>query len=384
MIRMTDKPPINIALVATIADFGGAEKVILNIIDLHNQENFRIHLVVFWRSGLKDSRFLNELNSRDVETTIIFTDRSRIKYLNPILNLLQFFFLIRRNNTDLIHSNGYRANFLSLLPILIRRIPAIATCHGYVDNGRTLWLYNRLDRFFLRFMRRIIVVSNDLKNTLLKAGILEDKIVLIPNTPRRTLDSQKKTDRSLRSRHGISENDTVLGFVGRLSPEKGIHILLKALSLLNARGLNIKTIIIGDGPELEKLRRISREYGISGRVIFTGFLQSPETFMNQIDIFVLPSLTEGTPMALLEAMSQGLPVVASSVGQIPEIIRNGQNGLTVRPGFPEDLAEALEKVIENPDLRHRFSRESLATVQSQFSQSRWIDSVENTYRSALY
>jgi glycosyltransferase involved in cell wall biosynthesis len=182
---------------------------------------------------------------------------------------------------------------------------------------------------------------------------------------------------------GIGGGDIVLGFCGRLSPEKGVTGLLEAAATLREEGFPIKVMIIGDGPERSVVENVTNAMGLKETVIMAGFREDARELMALFDVFVLPSLTEGTPMALLEAMSIGLPVVASAVGEIPALIRSGENGILISPGEADQIVYAVRSIMENSEFRDNLSTAALETIRSRFGLEKWVQKMENYYLEVI-
>lgn len=166
-----------------------------------------------------------------------------------------------------------------------------------------------------------------------------------------------------------------IAYVGRLSPEKGVHVLLEALGTV--QGVNLT--IIGDGPERSRLEATAEELGLATRVRFVGSRPWGTDLLDTIrqhNALVLPSLTEGLPLVLIEAMSQGVPVIASAVGGIPELVRHGINGLLFSAGDVSQLAEAITTLTSNPDLRFRLAEEGLRSAELCTCELQWGKTVE--------
>src|SRR5262249_7680260 len=181
-----------------------------------------------------------------------------------------------------------------------------------------------------RHFNRVIAVSEQMKRDLVQRGVNERKIRVITNA----LQDESGSDRTkvrgeTRLRLGISEQEVVFGFVGRLSEEKGLAYLLQALKHWTSAAIRWRLVIVGNGPDRAELERAVRSLELGERVIFAGFQTDTAPWYAAMDAFVLPSLTEGTPMVLLEAMASGIPIIASSVGGVPAMISSGKHGLLV-------------------------------------------------------
>ncbi|MEW6251303.1 MAG: glycosyltransferase family 4 protein, partial [Planctomycetota bacterium] len=159
--------------------------------------------------------------------------------------------------------------------------------------------------------------------------------------------------------------------VGRLSAEKGHQVLFQALSALRARGVDLDCTLVGDGPQRAALMAESTALGLSDRVRFAGGLELDQVLEHygQADVLVLSSLSEGVPVVLMEAMALGCPVVATSVGGVPELVRNRETGLLVPPGNPRELADALQWVLDHPDDAQQVAAEAARRVRKEFALS---------------
>jgi glycosyltransferase involved in cell wall biosynthesis len=148
---------------------------------------------------------------------------------------------------------------------------------------------------------------------------------------------------------------------------------------LGKSGIPIKTLIVGDGPQKRDLETFMKESGVENRVIFTGFQDHVEDWYPVMDVFVLPSLTEGTPMALLEAMTHGLPIVATAVGGVPKVIESGKNGMLISSGKTKEIRETIYALYENAALRDLLSRGGKRTVSLEHNITDWIKRIEREY-----
>jgi glycosyltransferase involved in cell wall biosynthesis len=149
--------------------------------------------------------------------------------------------------------------------------------------------------------------------------------------------------------------------------------------MLFQRDISIKVLIIGDGPAKKESELIVQQKGWENKVFFAGFQTDVKAWIPAMDIFVLPSLTEGTPMALLEAMACRIPIVASSVGGVPQIIESGKDGILVTPGEPEDLAAGVLELYKNNALREQFVETAYKKVRSNFDIRQWTKTIESQY-----
>jgi glycosyltransferase involved in cell wall biosynthesis len=168
-----------------------------------------------------------------------------------------------------------------------------------------------------------------------------------------------------------------------LSEEKGVHHLLDAVTLRAPAAEPWRLLIVGDGPRREELEAIASRSQVANRITFAGFQGDAGPWLSAMDAFVLPSLTEGTPMALLEAMAHRKPVIASAVGGVPAIIVDRISGMLVPPADPKALSDALREVSTNEALRQMFSRTAHETVSTRYDVGTWAAKMRATYEKAL-
>jgi glycosyltransferase involved in cell wall biosynthesis len=191
--------------------------------------------------------------------------------------------------------------------------------------------------------------------------------------------------RALRERLGIVENEAVILSVGRLSKEKAHADLIKAFKQLCTTNpdLNCKLVIVGDGPERERLESASAQSGLSQRIIFAGQVPDVRPSYAMSDVFVLPSLTEGSPNVLLEAMAAQVPIVATAVGGVPEIVENEDAALLVPADDPAALAAAIARLLDDAELGRRLTRSAAETVSKNHSPEEYVRSLITIYDEVM-
>ena len=307
-----------IAYILTPIDFGGAERVNLNFLKNVDRNRFQIAPIILIRPWEEDNFFIQELkkiNYPIYKVPVAIRPRIEGKDYFRVIRCYRIIHSILKNNSfDLVHTHGYFADIIGIPVAKKLGIPNISTYHGFITDGRKLGIYNILNHLVLKLSNNIIAVSEEIRNILIKKGIKRKKIKVILNavpinSNNKILAQYRKEKRKFLN---VNEKEFVIGYIGRLSEEKGIKYLLEAISILNL-DIPVKALIIGEGPQRKDLEDLVKERGIEEKVIFTGFQKDTENWLSVLDVFVLPSLTEGTPMALLEAMAFGGLVVASQV-----------------------------------------------------------------------
>jgi len=254
---------------------------------------------------------------------------------------------------DLIWTNSVKSHFLVRCAGLVRTTPWVAYHHGYTTTDTKMLLYNQLDRWSLPAADCVLTVCRPFARQLAKRGVGREKIRVQGMPTRRFEPTSGELVTSLRRRLGLSEETTVLLAVGRLSREKGQADLLHAFrKLCNTHSGPLRLIVVGEGPERPRLHQLARDLRLVDRVHLEGQQDEVRPYYGLADIFVLPSHSEGTPNVILEAMAAGLPVVATSVGGVPEMTSGGA-ALLINKGDTEGLAQALRDLLRDRHLRTR-------------------------------
>jgi glycosyltransferase involved in cell wall biosynthesis len=375
--------PIRVALLSTVVDFGGIEGVLLNMLQ-HMDQGVEFVPVLYTRSDLRETSFLDRVRGLGVRHHTFYMDRSRLKYLNPVRNIAETIALFRRERFDLIHSHGYRANLIGLVVARWFGLPVVSTCHGFISNDRRLRAYNRLDVSLLRRFTRVIAVSSTMRDQLVEQGLDAERVRVVANAVAAASSADAACRRrQTRERLGIGDEEFVFGYLGRLSEEKGVVHLLRAAAAMPPGGRPWRVVVVGDGPNRPALEEAVRELGVEKHVIFAGFQSDTSAWYPAFDAFVLPSLTEGTPVALLEAMVHRLPVVATRVGGVPAVIKDRQNGLLVAPADPGALAGAMRAFAEDSSLGRTLGTAAHDWVQERHDIRSWVRDTRDVYAACL-
>ena len=370
------------AYILTPVSFGGAEKVSLNFLRTVDRGRFDITPILLIRPWEDETYFTKELHKigYTFEAMPVSVDTAYDPVRVPRVTYM-ILCCLKKNGFQLVHTNGYFADICGQPVARLLGIAGIATCHGFISADWKLRFYNRLDKFALRLCRHVIAVSEKIKEELVKSGIRRSRISVIPNgvslVP--VEENAALRRRKLRALLDIGSEEHVIGYLGRLSAEKGLIYLIEAVSQLFIATIRLKLIIVGDGPERAKLERKVKGAGLESKVVFAGFQTETEEWYRVFDSFVLPSLTEGTPLALLEAMAAGLPVVASAVGGVPKVVSDGINGLLSPPGDAVALGDKIRVLIENPQLSRMLGNTGAQSVRAEYGIDRWCQAIEDCY-----
>src|SRR5215471_4376100 len=266
---------------------------------------------------------------------------------------------VRRIRPDVIQTHSVKSHFLVRLSGLPQQYRWVAFHHGYTATDAKNRILNRLDRWSLRTADRIVTVSQAYARQLEAIGIPGTRIHIVPNA----IDLDSFSDvtahqaRHLRKQLGVGLDERMVLAVGRLSVEKGHIHLVKAFADLCSKHpeYEARLVIVGDGPEGPRLRRAADSLGLGERLILTGHLEDPRSCYVAADTLLLPSLVEGSPNVVLEAMAAGVPVIATRVGGVPEMITDGVNGLLVEAKDVRSISSAMHRVLSDADLSRKLS-----------------------------
>jgi glycosyltransferase involved in cell wall biosynthesis len=298
--------------------------------------------------------------------------------------------LIRQEQPHIVDTHTAKAGLLGRLAALLAGVPIVVhTYHGHVLHG----YYGPLTDWFLRSMERtlafitdqIITVSEQVKRELVSYAVAPpSKIAVIPLG----FDLQPFLacqDHRGQFRHelGIPDGARLVAIVGRLYPIKNHRLFLDAAACVAIQEPSTRFVIVGDGVLRPAMQQHAHELGIADRVIFTGWRRDLPRVYADTDILVVSSNNEGTPVAAIEAMAAGRPVVATRVGGLPDLIAEGETGLLIPPKDPHGLATAILCLLQDPETAWRMGQAGQAKVRERFSLQRLLTDMEQCYHQLL-
>lgn len=276
---------------------------------------------------------------------------------------------------DIVHTHGLRADTLHAPVARELGIPGVATVHGITAAGWKSWLHHQLEWHELRRAEAVVAVSRPLVEALSARGVRREHIALIPNAYQAQDPPHDRDD--ARALLGIPRDAFVVGWAGRLSREKGADVLIDALAEL--ADLPVWVSFVGDGPEREALAEQTRARRVSERVRWHGMIPNAGRLMCAFDVFALSSRSEGTPIALFEAMAAGVPIVATSVGGVPDVV--SEREASVVPALdPGAFADAVRLVYGAPAAAAARASAAAQRLQTDFAVEPWIERYADLYR----
>jgi len=354
--------------VLTDTNIGGAGRYIFNLLSAWDYGRFEV--MAACPAGGELERQLRQRGVRVL--TISGGERSlEFQHIGEIRKI------ISRENVDVVHTH---ASFAGRIAGRLSGCKVVLTRHG-LGNGKKDVIHRTATAILSEiFTDSIIAISRAVKISLMEAGVPADMIKIIYNgidlSGFNSIEPRLKKDFRL-------AGSPIIGIVARLVPEKGYVYALKAQAIVLKEFPEAQMVIVGDGPLRNKLEDMARELGIAGNVVFLGYQDHVESLIAGFDAFVLPSISEGMGLSLLEAMALGKPVVATEVGGIPEVVKKGVNGLLVPPEDEGSLAKAITNILSSRQMAFSLGQAARSTVFEKFSARTMAEKTMEIYDKIL-
>lgn len=288
----------------------------------------------------------------------------------------------KKHKIGLIHAHQCTPWFYAALSRVLYPSPRLLfEEHGRHYPERYSWKKNIINRWFIqKLTTKIVAVSADVRQRLVKyEGVAMDRIEVVYNGvhPPSVIDAEKRA--TLRQKLGFALDDFVVGTVGRLDPIKNLPMFLQVFAQAQSQHKKLKGLLVGDGPEFNTLSSLRDQLKVTDDVIMTGYRQDAIDLLQCMDLFVLCSLSEGTSMALLEAMASEIPTIVTAVGGNPELITHGKNGWVIPSESPRDLHEAIMQAYGSNDMRTQRAQAAKKDFEDRFSFIEMINTYHRLY-----
>lgn len=352
-----------ITFIVESLDVGGTELSLLKWLRHCDRDTFEPSVISFRKGALQ-----KDLEKLNVHTTVIHK-----KFPFDVSFFYRLVRKLAKVKPDVVHCrNGIPAISYGVLAARIVGLPAISSVHGrthYIRQSFKTWLWFRI----MRLSQTIITVTGGIKEEISRYGnIPRDRIRVIYNGIDLTGQAPTPSGENLRKESGFSPDDFLIGTVGNLRAIKGQKYLLQALPEILSKIGRARIVLIGSGEERENLQKLAAQLHISDKIKFSGYRENAGRLIGMFDIFALPSLSEGFPNVLLEAIVAGVPVVATNAGGVPEIVHHGKEALLVNPADATGLAAAILQLADQRELRNTLVKNALERVKNHFDiQKTW-------------
>lgn len=374
----------NLLYVFDNMEFGGGERVFAQIINRLSIERYRI-IVACLPTGV----FIEKIKRSGVQIKSV----DMRKRFNPGV-IFQLADLMKNEKIVIVHSQGARADFFARIAAKLARAPIVVSTvpmpvEGFDVNPLRKLIYMAFNRFSERFVDRFMVVSDALEKMMIeKHGIEPQRVVKIYNGIEKDEycipDKEIACRRSrFRKEFGLGDDVPVVAAIGRLVWQKGFEYFIEAMPGVLKRFKEARFLIVGEGQMEDDLKEKSRRLMLEDRIIFTGFRKDIRDVLASLDVFVMPSLLEGLPVVLLEAMAMMKPIVATKIEGIIEALENGVTGLLVSPKDPQILSEAIVDLLIHKDKARQMGLAARKVAEERFGVDIMVRKVEGVYEELL-
>lgn len=339
---------------------GGMEQFVVRIAARQRESGHKVTIFALQPDGKLES----DARKKGVEVVCPYTKNRLLRGIRAALTL-------NRLKPDIIHAHNPVTLQYAALGKRVTKAPLVLTCHGRGKGDTrepTLAEWEKVDA--------IVAVSAAVASEIRRV-VQEDRVMVIHNGIEPTPTTRTREE----MREMLNLNDALVGIiVARIDHLKGHDTLLRACHILHLKGTQLTVLIVGDGAERANREALSQELGLpTEQIRFLGFRSDVPDLLVASDIFLLPSLTEGLPLSVLEAMSAGLPVIATRVGGVPEVLSEGREGFLVEPNRPDQLAEAIERLTQDPSLRATLGENGRKRSALEFSFDTMLKRYESLY-----
>lgn len=354
---------------------GGGESHVIELVQGLDPLIFESIVLSFTYGPMVD--FMKSLGVKtyviETETPFDFTKWTQVKLL------------IKEEKIDIVHAHGTRANSNVFSSARKLKIPLIYTVHGWSFHPDQNFIVNALrvlsERYLVnRSSLTLCVSDNNLKDAQKKFDLKRSKVVKLGVNTDKFNPDQLYPD--LRSALGIEPAVILVGYIVRMTKQKDPFTLIRAIEILPSN-CNLKFIFVGDGDLKEKIINFSKKIGVFNRIIFLDFREDVPNVLNAIDIYCLPSLWEGLPLGMLEAMAMKKVIIATAIDGTKEVIVDKSNGLLIPIKSPEILAETLLLAANNIELRKSMGENALLTIKNDFNIDKMVANIQNEYKQLL-
>jgi glycosyltransferase involved in cell wall biosynthesis len=384
--------------IITRLDKGGSAETTLQAVSLLNREKYKVFLVhglsLESNMGVMEQEVLaREVSMAGKKGVRVFSIPSLVRRLslkNDLLAFISIYRLIKRIKPHIVHTHTSKAGVLGRLAACLARVPIIVhTPHGHVFHSYYGYIITKIIVFVERALSlmtdKITALTDRERDEHLERGIasVEKYVIIHSGVMLQRIMNMNIDVETGKKKFDIPQNSNVIGVVGRLVPIKGHKYLVSAAKRIIKEFDNTFFVFVGDGYLESRLEKQAESLGVRKNIIFTGWRSDAIVVLGLFDVLVLPSLNEGMGKVLIEGMALGKPIVASSVGGIIDLVKDGDNGILVPPRDSDALAEAILKLIRNKNLAQKLGKNGKAKVYPEYDTSTMIRQIEDLYESLL-
>ena len=376
---MIMKPKIKILYIITSSGIGGAERILYYTATGLDYNKYDISICSLKKKG----EIAGDLEKQGIEVCCLHLGgRERfLGWLSSIITLIWLFPYLIRIRPTIVHSFLFRANILARIAGYLTGVPIVISSVRVMGGEKRYFHY--IEKITSFMVDHYVAVSESVKRYIIdKSKISAEKISVIYNGV--NIKSQDDLhEQNVRMPFKIEDEDRILMTVGRLHEQKGHYYLVKAISKVQKEFPKVKLLVIGEGEEENNLKKLVKSLDLTNEVIFIGLSSDIEEILPMAELFLLPSLWEGLPNVLLEAMAAGKPVIATEVGGVPELVIHGETGMLVPHKDSDALACAIADLLKNRLKARRMGETGRIRAEEHFSIQKMIEKTESLYQELL-
>lgn len=360
--------PLSILHVLAPADVGGLETVVRALASGHTARGHTVTIAAIMDTATNP--FVEEARASGLDVRVIHSPARSIRPERAGVRAV-----LASSHFNILHSHGYRSDILDIGVARSMHVPSVSTLHGFSATDRKARTYEWLQLRGVRRASAIVAVSSNVAQRLAQSGAPARSIHLIRNAA--TPPTQQLDRSEARVRLGLGDGFQI-GWIGRLSAEKGPDVMLESMSHLS--DVPVTLSFVGDGPDRRALAERAANSGVDSRILFHGRVADAAQLLRAFDVIAVSSRTEGTPMVVLEAMAAGVPIVATSVGGIPDML-SAHEALLVESENPDALAAAIRISLGDPDRSTERAQSARERLRADFDTDAWLTRYETLYRA---
>jgi len=368
---------INILHILQNSNIGGVQRQLLSLLNAYDKDLMNPVVCCFKAKG----EIGEQMEKSGFEVVDFHIDR-HYRFSPGIIRRL--YTLMKERNIHVVRAHKYSASLYGRIAARLAHVPVVITSvHG---NYRKDLRFERkiANKMLSRITDRIVAMSESIRADIIKYDNIDpEKVLVIRNGVDTVMFSPLVNAGDIREELALKDNETVIGFVGRLVPAKGLQHLIGAFEVARAEIGEVKLLIVGTGYLMEQLKALAYEKGLSDYIMFLGERTDIQQLLGVIDIFVMPSIAEGLPNALLEAMAAARPVIVTCAGGMGEIIQNGVNGLVVPVGDETSLLAGLRKLVKDRSFAKALGAAARQGIEDKYSIRATARAWEDLYISLL-
>ena len=390
-MKKIEKRKIRVLLVLSRIVIGGAVNCVYFLAKHLPKEKYTIELV---GGGINegDLNMAEVLSEEGIKVYKIDSMKREISFKDDIVSVVKLYKLIHKIKPDIVFTHTAKAGAVGRFAAKLTGVPVILhTFHGHTFEHYFLPLktsfYIFVERILARMSTRIIAISPSQVHDLAEKYNIAppNKFRMIPIAVDISRFQNIKRDKSYSKSVGIPEDSFIIGMIARLVPIKNIPLIFKVMHILHTSGHKVHLLLVGDGePEYHQyLETMCRDMGLKDYVHFTGWDLDVEHIYASMDLFVLTSLNEGTPVTILEAMAANIPVVSTDVGGVKDILLDNRNGLLCKSNDEKDMAEKILKIMNDKDLRTKVVKNGAEFVEQYYDYTRMVSNIDQLYTELI-